>query len=83
MNLVDAQGPVDAQGLVDAWARTGDCALDCRRCGIIASSSGTVVQAHPGTASGGGFTDSTLFEIGSNTKVFTAVLLHSLRSRLL
>jgi len=77
-----------AQDLVDAWAVTGSCGTTrfAGRCGVIAAivkggGAPVVVQ----TAAGGGspqpsaqFGLETLFEIASNTKVFTAITFHRL-----
>lgn len=79
---------IRAQALVDAWARTGSCNATrfAGRCGVIAAVVGragapTVVQTVAGAGlpeSGAQFELNTLFEIASNTKVFTAITFHRL-----
>eukprot|EP01052_Picozoa_sp_SAG31_P036979 SAG31_NODE_4696_length_3026_cov_3.073454_2_plen_707_part_00 len=80
-----------ARRLLAAWARTGDCAVPpvATRCGCIAAVVGSndgdappqtlaVGQASAGGGSGPNFSNSTLFEIASISKVLTAITAHRL-----
>lgn len=82
--------PSRLRRLADAWAVTGSCNSDALvgRCGAIFAVSGENSKAQTAVAVAGGgrssaenrtdYNAATLFEIGSVTKVMTAVLLYTM-----